>query len=318
MAVVSVFNAALVAAVLLVVQLRSELSWPTSLLVYLPQWVWLPLPVVVVIWSALARRRGLLALSLAVLCVAALTLSGYEFARGSRETGRPATHPLRIVTWNTHDEYRHVDEFRRRLLSYEPDIVCLQEAWNPAFEGVLPGWNRVDAAGIRIYSPHSVANYWEGVRLLEKGYRTWLACYVGTPGEGLKVLNVHLLPSKPSQSLADHPGSTRDYLRSAVAARQSQFEVVRDWLPDTIPVVLCGDFNTPARSSLHAILAERMTDAFAATSFGLGLTYLVRKRFPAWRIDYVWCGNGVRPVRCAVGEAYPSDHRPVIADVVVP
>lgn len=82
-------------------------------------------------------------------------------------------------------------------------------------------------------------------------------------------------------------------------------------------MIVCGDFNFPPPSNSYRALRESLTDTFAATSYGFGLTYAVHARVPAWRIDYVWCGAGVRPLRCRLGAWGISDHRPVIADLLV-
>jgi endonuclease/exonuclease/phosphatase (EEP) superfamily protein YafD len=58
----------------------------------------------------------------------------------------------------------------------------------------------------------------------------------------------------------------------------------------------------------------RLTDCFAATGVGTGYTFLFRGLAP-FRIDYVWLNAGLRPVRCRIESASPSDHRPVFAEV---
>ena len=79
------------------------------------------------------------------------------------------------------------------------------------------------------------------------------------------------------------------------------------------PLVVCGDFNTPPRDMVHAMLADAWTDA--AGSVGSGFGYTVPSPMPLLRIDYVWLSRELRAVRTSVPAVTDSDHRPVIADI---
>ena len=100
--------------------------------------------------------------------------------------------------------------------------------------------------------------------------------------------------------------------------RRRKFEALLRYLPEDRPLVVAGDMNTPPASRYYRRMSSRMTDAFAARGLGFGYTWLWRGRWPLLRIDYIWCGGGVRPVRCFTGYAEVTDHRQLVADVVIP
>lgn len=58
-----------------------------------------------------------------------------------------------------------------------------------------------------------------------------------------------------------------------------------------------------------------LVEAFDRAGVGFGFT-----RYNGWirlRIDHILAGPGLRPVRAEVLPDYGSDHRPLMADVVV-
>lgn len=313
----SIINAVLVAALIAVRDLLPEGAPPAFIITYAPQWVWLVVPALCAGLSLWRRSHGLTALNAAALCAAALVLAGFEYAHGSPEHSEPPARPLRVITWNVHNAHRDVERIKSRLSAFDPDVVCLQEAFSPAFDNILPGYAEARLGGLRIYSRLPMLAS-RPLPAPGHGYRPLLAADLGTLKGPLTVFSVHLRPARPLESLRVHEGGLPTFMRNAVAARELQYEHLASLLPGAHPLIVCGDLNTPPRSRVNRILAERLTDAHAATRFGLGLTYLIGARLPAWRIDYVWCGNGVRPVRARLGRAYPSDHRPVVVDVMIP
>ena len=77
--------------------------------------------------------------------------------------------------------------------------------------------------------------------------------------------------------------------------------------------VLLGDFNAGPGAPELAPLWTRLADAW--TSAEPGLTYPAD--VPAKRIDYVTVSPGVRVRNAAVLDTLASDHRPVVADLLV-
>jgi endonuclease/exonuclease/phosphatase family metal-dependent hydrolase len=80
--------------------------------------------------------------------------------------------------------------------------------------------------------------------------------------------------------------------------------------------LLLGDFNAEPQASELQPLWHRMTDAWAVVHGPAGgLTYPAIT--PVKRIDYVTASRGIAVSSATVVESTASDHRPVVADLVV-
>ncbi len=317
-AILTAANAALVVAASAFAWFGSDTDSPTSFIVVMPQWLWV-LPALALAALCLAlRARGLVAANAAVLCLGAVYLGGWQLAVGSPAGPTLARPTVRLVTWNVDNQRAHRDEIREKLLALKPDVVCLQEAFDPTFTGLIPGWDHVDVLGVRIQSRWPMTDAaWFG-RDVSREYRPWAACEVRTPVGELVVLDVHFTKFEVGEGIERHTEALATQMALMALRRENQAVVVLRALPPTGPAVVAGDFNLPPACAMHRALARRMTDSFAATRFGFGYTFLLKRLLPTWRIDYVWAANGVRPVRTFLDHAYPSDHRPLVADLILP
>ena len=76
------------------------------------------------------------------------------------------------------------------------------------------------------------------------------------------------------------------------------------------PIIVCGDNDNPISYSRHEI-AKGLTDCFAETGRGLGLSYN-RKGF-FFRIDHILCSDHFTPYNCCVDDKIDaSDHYPIL------
>ena len=88
-------------------------------------------------------------------------------------------------------------------------------------------------------------------------------------------------------------------------------------------VIVMGDFNTTPGSRAHATLTSVMQDAWVATPHQRGpeATFHDFTGTPDRRIDWILLrgmkASAVRTVTTHRGQRYPSDHFPVVADVVL-
>jgi endonuclease/exonuclease/phosphatase family metal-dependent hydrolase len=61
------------------------------------------------------------------------------------------------------------------------------------------------------------------------------------------------------------------------------------------------------------MLRRYLSDSFRATSRGFGFTIPADR--PMLRIDYIYAGNGITPLRSHTLDSIVSDHRGVTADL---
>ena len=93
-------------------------------------------------------------------------------------------------------------------------------------------------------------------------------------------------------------------------------------LPADEPFVLTGDFNTTPKSKVHAMLTRQLHDAWlvAPQRSGPDKTFHDFTGKPTERIDWILVrGFRVKEARTVTtheGSRYPSDHFPVVADLI--
>ena len=100
----------------------------------------------------------------------------------------------------------------------------------------------------------------------------------------------------------------------AFKARAAQVKAISRYIDDHRRghrVIVCGDFNDTPISFTRHTLAKGLTDCFAESGCGLGLSYN-QKGFN-FRIDHILCSDDLESVRCIVdSKMAQSDHYPVV------
>lgn len=113
-----------------------------------------------------------------------------------------------------------------------------------------------------------------------------------------------------------NPGLWRGYLRQyrkAYLLRAVEVEAIADVLEEeTLPFILCGDFNSVPHNWAYRHLAAELglQDAFEVAGRGWGATY--HTRYPFARIDFVLTSPEWEIVSARVGDVSLSDHRPLV------
>jgi endonuclease/exonuclease/phosphatase family metal-dependent hydrolase len=236
---------------------------------------------------------------------------------------------LRLVTYNVHgcigSDGRHDVERIAGVLSFEePDIVALQEVDvgrartgrvdQPAmiarrlgmrahFQEAFPGY------GIAVLSrlPMQMIRgarlpTWRGPVPVEPRVAMWMS--IGPDG------------GTPLHLVATHLGLIPRERESQAAALLGI-----DWLTSPAcgrPHVLCGDLNSPQRSSTYRRLTTKLRDLPLAFSQG-NARPTFPAALPALRIDHVMASDGVQVHSSHTGRSAlarrASDHLPLVVDL---
>ncbi len=226
---------------------------------------------------------------------------------------------LRVMTWNVRDLLGDPFALTRVLRACAPDVVCLQEGarWPGSRRRLsrvarraglrLVAGGRASAGTALLVGPRTVVRDAEAVRLPVRGWRTRPRGYVRG--------RVWLLGGRPVQVTCLHLG-----LDPGERARHVGLLLEGLPTPDAaVPVLLAGDLNERPDGPSWVRLAARATDR----GTGSGATF--RAGRPRHRIDVVLVDPSLAVrsygVPAGVDEAdvvAASDHRPVLAEIVLP
>jgi endonuclease/exonuclease/phosphatase family metal-dependent hydrolase len=105
-----------------------------------------------------------------------------------------------------------------------------------------------------------------------------------------------------------------DYRADPSVRRQQVADMLAYFGGASVPMMLMGDLNAEPTAPELAPLFARLHDAWSANG-GTGLTYPAED--PKKRIDYVLVSDQFRARSASVPATVASDHRPVVADLVL-
>jgi endonuclease/exonuclease/phosphatase (EEP) superfamily protein YafD len=267
-------------------------------------------------------------LSLVMTAVWAVTLLvGADEARVLANTGKnpPLAGPserhegqpvLRVVTLNC-AQFKYGNP-APDIAAWQPDIVLLQDIFPHQVRQVhdLIFDGRGD---YRTHMTNGVVTRWKIQREIRNPTQDDQQVSILHPsGMEIEVVNVHLATAATDLRLwkksawADHRNNR--VLRKKELSLTQQILQQTTGFPNT-PTLFGGDFNAPASDIVHRQLSLDFVDAFATAGTGWGNTY--HRRFPILRIDHIYATRHFAPVRCRAVTTRHSDHRMVVADLLV-
>jgi endonuclease/exonuclease/phosphatase (EEP) superfamily protein YafD len=313
-----------IAAVALVMWGLGDQWWPATILVFMGRWVFL-LPLAVLAPAAMALRpRLLLPLALGAVVALGPVMGGRV---GWARPFAPSTGmPLRVVTLNADVGQLVAREFPRLIQQWAPDVVLLQECGEELASATerMPGWQWHHEGGLCMLTrfPIVAAEVMDRSALARVrqdqsgiGGAGYVVRYtLRTPGGMVNVTNLHL--ETPRKGFEGLMAGNVEQLRLNTTLRDVESTLARRWVDAARgPTIVAGDFNTPVESRIFQEHWGDLADAFSRTGIGLGMT-----KYNGWiriRIDHVLTNDALRPVRARVWTDVGSDHRPLIADLML-
>lgn len=317
-------------------RLGADRWWFGALNSYLPQAVWGVPGLLLTAALAVTNRRLVWLPLLCVLWVAG-PLMGLCWSR--QNPPAPGQPSLRVMTWNVKQGARDLRALFAEIDRNRPDLVMLQEANllpAPSAGDFFRGWairqegQFLVASRVPLEEDRTEQLNTPGMA----GRQEFQSCRVRLGGTVITLYNVHL--QSPREALAHVPGALRgttawEDVATRLAVNATSRYLQAEELATVIrreagPVIVAGDLNSPDSSLVGTTLrAVGLHDAFAEGGRGYGYSYghFVRlcrfplPRFSFIRIDHIMPSSHLRAVRCRTGTASASDHRPVIADLVL-
>jgi endonuclease/exonuclease/phosphatase (EEP) superfamily protein YafD len=274
-------------------------------------------------WRTTGRRLALAALPpmLFILVPAAAQFAPKVRGTGGGATTAPALPPpaLRVMSVNLLMVNTDTAGIIGEIKAERPDVLMLQEytaGWHDAIRRELGGdyphasvVMREDSFGIALYSRTPFAGEVEQrFPLGRAGVEQMRAEIDLRRGHRVALYNVHLLPPRTPLYTSEHRLQFADMVDALKA--------------ESLPYVVCGDFNFPETAPQHAALKRiGAREAHELAGHGRGATWPVNGVFryvvPGIRIDHVYLAPALTATRCQTGIGRGSDHRPVVVDVAL-
>jgi endonuclease/exonuclease/phosphatase family metal-dependent hydrolase len=272
---------------------------------------WLCPPALVALAIGLRQGRPLLA-------VVAAATTGVLLATAVAGFGVPVRPPagtvaaVRLFTANIHHMNPGVGRIAEEVAAAAPDLLALQEV-DP------DGAARLARSGVLDRFPYSVTETRSGA--------SGIALWSRFPLVDVQVQDVHGRPFIGATAIL---GTSRlrlctVHMVAPLGGDRARWQAQLRHLGEEIhgergALVVAGDFNaTRHHPSFRRLLSDGMADAHEERGRGWAATW-PRNRWPLpplMRLDHVLVspGVGVRSIREGLGQG--SDHRPIIADLVL-
>lgn len=300
--------------------------WPATFLLFGPRWA-LALPLAALLPPALRWPRRLLPPLLLAAIVVFGPILGLRWSFGSPAAAGGSV--VRVLTCNVRGGQCDIQALAGLARDRNVDLVALQECPPWVLQSFPAEWHKAREGAVVVLSRHPMrplppvqvpheSRAWPSVSLfpclvdLPRGRVVFHSVYLPSAHYGIQ----HLLdrrrgldPRKAGRLTAE----TENRRSASLAVRNAVQE-------QALPLILAGDFNLPPESAIYREAWADLADAFAQTGRGYGWTYRDSPlHVPlALRLDHVLSGNGALPLSCEVGPDVGSDHRPLIAEVLVP
>jgi len=314
--------------------------WWLELSRYVPYPAYL-LPVLLALLLSFRLGRAWVVASAATLALVLTVTMGLVWPRpdGGDGGGGGGT-AVRLMTYNVkaYLAARHdggFDRLAREVALHDPDILLMQDAHE-----AHPGSGHSVFESGRVFGyphVHAVDQYVVASRfplrdcaLRHTGWRgeelAYVHCVVDAKGIELDLVTVHFESPRSGLNAARREGLEgaadwqRNFQERLDQSRALAGALAHDLAGDHRRLVLAGDLNAPESSSvIRTLLALGLRDAFSTAGRGYGYSYgqALKVGFSFLRIDHILVSPEIGVAGCFVGNGEASEHRPVIADLLL-
>jgi endonuclease/exonuclease/phosphatase (EEP) superfamily protein YafD len=304
--------------------------WWLELTRYLP-YPGVLLPAVAALLLSCWLGRGWVLASLAALVLVLTVTMGFAWPRPDH-----GDLPVRVMTYNVkaHLAAQRPDglaKLAREVALHAPDILVMQDAGlsrNGGPEATLPaaalfGFAHVFAAGQYVVaSRFPLRDCAQG----NIGYRgedhRYVHCVVEASGVALNLVTAHFESPREGLNAARREGleGVDDWQQNYEDRLAQARTLARDLAGSGRPLVVAGDLNAPESSPvIGALLGIGLRDAFSSAGRGYGYTHghALKLGFSFLRIDHILLSADIGVSDSFAGNADASEHRPVIADLLL-
>jgi endonuclease/exonuclease/phosphatase (EEP) superfamily protein YafD len=325
--------AAFVSAIAFMNALGPERWWFAGVNMFLPQLLWAGPGLVLLPLTARYARRWMW-LPLATMLFVAGPLMGFSWSRQPVPRDVPGGVPLRVMTYNVQLWQReYAPNIVTEIREADPDVLVLQDARaasNTVLDEFLKNLKVASFGQYIIASKFPIVDPVVGDISYRGETHTFLRARINVHGQDVVVSTAHFATPRDALSAFRSPRflASPEFwevgvssIRRNMSDRMVQARALADALRHLDgPLIVGGDLNAPPPSLASRTLTDSgLVDAFAAGGRGYGYTFghSLRLRRSFLRLDRILVSRHFAVVASHVGSATGSDHRPVIADVVL-
>jgi vancomycin resistance protein VanJ len=321
-----------VPAVLLASAYRAEPlgSWWLELLQYAPYPAFL-LPALFAVVLSWRLGWAWRVTAIGALGLVVTIIMGFTF--GHADTGSDA---LRLMTYNI-KAYRAVrqpgafEALAREVDRHRPDLLVMQDAGDlTAARRTAPAIAQSIFAGRNVFSHDQyivVSRYpLRDCRAGDLSFRgqphSYVRCIVAVDGSEVELFTAHLLSPRRGLNATRHEGAEGigDWQQNFEDRLSQSRTLAGDIARHERPLIVAGDLNAPETSPVIRTLLDRgLRDAFSSAGRGYGYTHghSTMLSISFLRIDHILVSPDIGVVDAFAGGKDGSEHRPVIADLLL-
>lgn len=273
-------------------------------------------------------KRTLLVVGVLILVAVSYRVLGvYEFRSGECTALKPrrfaSTYPKRLVVMSFNIEGHasllgddHIREIAEVILKYQPDIVGINEAhrktWQARFGDHITQLERLTGMRAAFGRSYRFLGGDFGNAVLTRG-QIVAADVKALPGTGEPRTLLETVVRVNGGTIQFYVTHTAAWADINQAVRDEQLQCINAHLQASgYPFILTGDLNAPPESGEVARFLDRNVLQLA------GDPQAATHRVMEQRLDYILADPGWTVRSARVLDDGPSDHRPVIAELIHP
>lgn len=318
-------------------QFGTEQTWYLELLRYTPFLLYV-VPACLALAVSLLLGWGWRLLALATLALMLTQVMGLSLGLDRADAPpRAENRTLRFMTYNI-KSYRAVwrrtgfEAIAEEIGQHAPDVIVMQDANElvkrglpPEMLQVLPDYKTYAFGQYVVASRYPLSGCAPGDISYGEAKHTYVHCVVTVNGLAIDLYTAHLITPREGLNAARHDKlEGLDDWRENFAARLTQSHKLQEALVNRVPqrpVIVAGDLNAAEHSPVVGNLrALGLRDAYSAAGRGYGYTvgHALKPGISILRIDHILVSADLGVSFCDTGWRGASEHRPVIADLVLP
>jgi endonuclease/exonuclease/phosphatase (EEP) superfamily protein YafD len=313
----------------LVFRYGTERMWWVEIARYVPYPAYLvpALALLVLSWRLSWRWR---VTALAALALVLTEVMGLVVGRADEGSDR-----VRLMTYNVkaYLAARSPDGFSRlawEIANADADVIVMQDATAIGTHATQSAPVRAALAGRQTYveDQYIVASRFPlkdcrpGAMSTADEPARYVRCTLTVNGRDVDLFTAHFVsPREGLNAARGQSGGGLDEWEHNFSDRLTQAGMLMRGLVGTArPMIVAGDLNAEENSPvIRRLLSLGLRDAFDSAGFGYGYTYGhdLRPGFSFLRIDHILVSEAIGVRDCRVGGREGSQHRPVIADLLI-